>query len=127
MSEPDDPGFVTPIGVEDLNRLGMDSENNLYWDGRRVETRQRLSLTWWQNLGAFLVSAGAILGGVGAAVTGAKDGSEMLCQRGHPWYCAETKNVALKRKLPPLDKPQAATPETTSLRNARVSIGRIVR
>ena len=88
MTEPDPtdwPAEVERIGVGDLKRLGIDSKNQLYWDGRRVEVRQRLNLTRLQTVAAIVVSIAAILGGLGGFFSGVTDASAFLCARNLHW------------------------------------------
>ena len=48
------------------NRLGFDRENNLYFDGKKLQTVKKYSLTFWQGLFAALTSLGVLFGGLGA-------------------------------------------------------------
>ena len=75
------PSGVQPIGIEDLDRLGLNADNELFWDGKRVEIRRALVLTSFQKVGAVIVSICAILGGIGALVSCAKDGAEFFSAR----------------------------------------------
>ena len=79
------PPDVRPIGVEDLGRLGLTPDNQLFWDGKRIEVRQALSLTRLQKLLAVIVSVFAILGSLGGFATGYNNASVFLCARGHDW------------------------------------------
>ena len=79
------PPDVTPIGVEDLDRLGLDGRNQLFWDGKRVEIRSRLDLTWLQKVLAVVVSICAVLGALGGFVTGFNNASVFLCARDIHW------------------------------------------
>jgi hypothetical protein len=84
------PPGVTQISVEDLEHLGIDSRDRLFWDGKRVEVRQAVVLTGLQKLLAFIIAICAVLGGVGGFVTGLNNGSVFLCARGHYWLsCPE--------------------------------------
>jgi hypothetical protein len=76
---------VTPIGVEDLDRLGLNERNQLFWDGRRVEIRNRLDLTGLQRALAIIVSLCAILGALGGFITGFNNASIFLCARNIHW------------------------------------------
>lgn len=76
------PPGVEPISVGDLGRLGIDPENQLFWDGRKIEIRRRLDLTRTQKFLALLVTIFAILGGLGAFLSGLDDGASFLCARG---------------------------------------------
>jgi len=79
------PRDVTPIAIEDLGRLGINSDNLLFWDGRRIEVRNRLDLSRVQKLVAGIVSVFAILGALGGFVTGLNNASIFLCGRGVQW------------------------------------------
>jgi hypothetical protein len=68
--------------VDDLNKLGINAQNELFWDGKRVEIRQRLRLSNTQKLAAALVTVFALLGGLGGFLSGLNDGSQFLCARG---------------------------------------------
>ena len=84
------PTEVRPIGVEDLERLGLNSENQLFWDGKRIEVRQTLTLTKLQKWLTVIVSVCAILGGLGGFVTGFNNATVFLCGRGITWLsCAK--------------------------------------
>lgn len=76
------PPGVEPISVDDLGRLGIDPENQLFWDGRKIEIRRRLDLTRTQKFLALVVTIFAILGGLGAFLSGLDDGASFLCARG---------------------------------------------
>ncbi len=79
------PSGVEPIGVDDLRRLGINRDNQLFWDGRRVEVRRPLVLTGFQKSVAVVVTVCAILGGLGGFVTGMNNASVFLCARGIHW------------------------------------------
>ena len=79
------PPDVAPIGIEDLERLGISADDQLFWDGRRIEVRQRLTLSRLQQIFAATVALCAILGGLGGAVTGLNNATVFLCARGHDW------------------------------------------
>jgi hypothetical protein len=64
---PEWPEGVHGISLDGLSLLGIDDENRLYWDGQRIAT---LTLTRWQKVGAFVVTASALIGAM-AAVTSA--------------------------------------------------------
>lgn len=87
VAAPDWPAQVRQISLEGLGLLGIDAAQRLYWDGKRIEVRRRLALSRWQKLGAFLVVAATVAGGVGAAVQAAVAVADFGCQRGlwHRW------------------------------------------
>jgi hypothetical protein len=75
------PSDVERISLEDLGRLGINARQELFWDGRRVEIRRRLTFTGFQKFVAFVVTICAILGGLGGFVTGFNNASVFLCAR----------------------------------------------
>lgn len=79
------PHGVEPISVDDLARLGINAQQELFWDGPRVEIRQRLTFTGFQKFIAFVVTICAILGGLGGFVTGFDNASVFLCARHMPY------------------------------------------
>ena len=79
------PEGVKKIEVSDLNRLGIDQRDQLYWDGRRIEIRRRLDLTRLQKTAAILVTLFAVLGGLGGFFSGFSDAAGFLCTRGVHW------------------------------------------
>jgi hypothetical protein len=88
-----------PISLDDLDRMGINSRNELFWDGKQVEVRSRLNLTWPQTLGAILVGAAAICGGLASA---ANDGSEFACRQWHV-FCGHEAPVS-PTAAPPASK-----------------------
>jgi hypothetical protein len=83
--QPPWPHDIRPIGVEDLGRLGLNADNQLFWDGKRIEVRQEFTLTRLQKVLAVIVSIFAVLGGLGSFVTGFNNASVFFCSRGHDW------------------------------------------
>ena len=78
------PHGVKPIEVDDLRRLGIGKDDQLFWDGRRIEIRRPLVLTGVQKSFAVIVTIFAILGGFGGFVTGMQNGSLYFCAREAP-------------------------------------------
>lgn len=89
-----------PIGIEDLQRIGINASNELFWDGKRIEIRRPLILSLPQKIVASIVSLCAILGGLGALMSGMKDGAEYLCPRGIQWLGCPSSS---ERAGPPQD------------------------
>ncbi|HVY17425.1 MAG TPA: hypothetical protein VHB27_19540 [Rhodopila sp.] len=75
------PDGVEPVGVEDLNRLGIDSRNQLYWDGQRIEIRRVLELTRLQKWFAAMAAVVGLLAGLSTIATGLNNASVFLCAR----------------------------------------------
>ena len=84
MSDAGQPGWpngVTPIQVPDLKRLGINEQNELFWDGRHVEIRRSLTLSRFQKFITIIVTFCAVLGALGGFVTGFNNASVFLCAR----------------------------------------------
>jgi hypothetical protein len=84
MSDAGQPGWpngVRPILVPDLKRLGINEQNELFWDGRHVEIRRSLTLTRFQKFITIIVTLCAVLGALGGFVTGFNNASVFLCAR----------------------------------------------
>lgn len=75
------PEGVDPVSLEDLGRLCINRDNQLFWDGRRIEVKRRLDLSPLEKAAAVIVTVMAILGGLGGFATGFNDASEFLCVR----------------------------------------------
>jgi hypothetical protein len=71
--------------MEDLNRLGIDAQHQLYWDGHRIEIRRLIVLTRvqkWFATGAAIVG---LLAGLATIATGLNNASIFLCARHVTW------------------------------------------
>jgi hypothetical protein len=79
------PPGVEPISLDDLQRLGINATNELFWDGKHVEVRRQLVFTRFQKIFGIAVSVFAILGALGGFVTGVNNASVFLCARGYHW------------------------------------------
>ncbi len=92
------PAGVEQIGLEDLGRLGINKNDQLFWDGRRIELRQSLALTGFQKAIAGTAALCAVLGALGGFVTGFNNASVFLCTRGVDWLtCPDAQG---QEKLP---------------------------
>lgn len=78
---PDWPEGVQAISWDNIGRLGVGRDGRLYWDGRQVETRRRLDLTFWQKVIAAVSGFAIIAGGCGGLVQGIAAGYELGCKR----------------------------------------------
>lgn len=52
---------IKTIGMDDLDRLGVDETNKLYWDGKPIVTEERIALALWVNVAVIVGSAAAAL------------------------------------------------------------------
>ena len=81
FGQPGWPNGVRPILVPDLKGLGINEQNELFWDGRHVEIRRSLTLTRFQKFITIIVTFCAVLGALGGFVTGFNNASVFLCAR----------------------------------------------
>jgi hypothetical protein len=79
------PSGVEPIGVEDLNRLGIDREHQIYWEGRPIEIRKSIVLTGFQKFIASVVTVVGLLAALATFATGVNNASAFLCARHVTW------------------------------------------
>jgi hypothetical protein len=86
------PDGVVPIRVADLKKIGIDKNRQLFWDGQKIEIRRRLDLTRPQKLIALIVTAAAILGGLGGFLSGLADTDTL--------FCTHNNHYAICRLLP---------------------------
>jgi hypothetical protein len=73
----------------DLSRLAISDDGKLYWDGKPVEVRRRLSLSPEQVMAAAIVAVFLVIGAIGAAAQGSLALRDWGCRLG--WtanYCA---------------------------------------
>jgi|HubBroStandDraft_6_1064221.scaffolds.fasta_scaffold252857_3 hypothetical protein len=78
------PAGVRGISIDETDLLGVDGEGRLYWNGKPVEVSQRLTLSWWQEVAALIVSAFVIIGAIGSAAQGWAAYNTWACTVG--WY-----------------------------------------
>ena len=65
--------------MTDLSRLSIDYDGRLYWDGKPVEVRRRISMSQAQVVGASIVAPFVVIGALASAVVAAR---EFACQFG---------------------------------------------
>jgi hypothetical protein len=94
---PNWPEGVREINVENLASLGINDSGELFWNGRRIEVRRRLRLSWWQNAGAAAVVIATVLGGLGGFAQGAVAVVDFGCAR-KSWtsWCAAVPQPAIQ-------------------------------
>ena len=93
-----------PITFDDLERLQINSANELFWDGKRVETKGRLDLSRWQKFWAVIATIAAVLGGIATAVN---SGTQFTCKE---WlvFCGHSDLRTGALIAPPLPKQPVA-------------------
>jgi hypothetical protein len=73
---------VHPVEMTDLSRLAIDRDGRLYWDGKPVEVRRRISMSRAQVIGASIVAAFVVIGAISSAIQGAVAARELACRLG---------------------------------------------
>ena len=59
------------VSLEDLDHLGVkDDSGELCWRGRPVQIKRTISLSFWQKLGAVIVTGFTVIGALGAMAQG---------------------------------------------------------
>ena len=75
------PPDVEPLVNEEFEKLGRNSRNELFWDGKRLITRSQFLLTWPKRIIAIL----AAIASLATIATGLNNASIFLCARGITW------------------------------------------
>ena len=57
---------INPISLQGTTLLGMDEENNLYWDGKLIEVRKKFSLNTFERLLAVIGIIAALASAIAA-------------------------------------------------------------
>ena len=96
---------AAPSPTMDLSRLSIDNNGHLYWDGKPVEVRRRVSLSAGQILAAMVIGLFVIIGGIGAAINGSTAAFEWGCKLG--WIRS---NCAAPALLLPPPRPRVDIP-----------------
>lgn len=78
------PKGVRQITLEKMDGLGIDENDRLHWDGRPVQMVQRLDLTKWQAIGAFLVGFAVVVTALATLVVAGVSYHEWACKTGWP-------------------------------------------
>ena len=69
MSEPGWAKHVRTVNFQDIGRLGVSADGRtLYWDGKPVVVRKKISLTWWQFTLALIAALGSFASGLVAVL-----------------------------------------------------------
>ena len=72
----------------DLNRLSIDDDGRLYWDGKPVEVRRRLAMSPVQIAAAIVVAVFIAVGAIGSALQATATVHEWSCRVGLTNFCA---------------------------------------
>jgi len=51
---------IREITWDDIGKLGVDENNQLYWNGKPIVTKGKIILEWWINLAAIITAVSAI-------------------------------------------------------------------
>jgi hypothetical protein len=95
------PKGVRPmISLDEVAGIGVDANGDLYWHGKRVETRTRVRLTWLQIIYAAIIAIATVGGACGAVAQGWAAYNDWACKVG--WSA-----VACPPEPPPLPPPSS--------------------
>jgi len=75
------PDGVERLFIEDMQKLGRNSKNELFWDGKPIVTRNQYVFTNYQRALAIL----AIIASLATILTGLNNASVFMCGRGVNW------------------------------------------
>lgn len=73
------PTGILPISLDGLGYLGVGPDGQIYWDGKPIEVRKSFTLTWYQRLGAILVTLSALIAAIAAGVSAYADLEMLRC------------------------------------------------
>lgn len=73
---------IRSVGVMDLTRLSIDDDGRLYWDGKPVEVRRRLTMSRAQIIGASIIGVLVAIAAIGAGIQGVATTYEWACRAG---------------------------------------------
>lgn len=76
------PEGVRPIGIDELDNLGVDARGGIYWHGKLFKVEKRLSLSSWQKMGAIIVTVSAFFASIATVVQGWVMYHEWACKTG---------------------------------------------
>jgi hypothetical protein len=75
------PPDVEPLVLEEFEKLGRNPDNELFWDGKHLVTRNQYQFTRPQTVLAIL----AALASIATVATGVNNASIFMCARGVTW------------------------------------------
>src|SRR5262245_22571730 len=81
------PKGVRPIGIDEVDGIGVDANGDLYWHGKRVETRTRVKLTPLQMTYGVIIAVATMVGAGGALAQGWAAYNDWACKVGWPAVC----------------------------------------
>jgi hypothetical protein len=104
------PSDVEPLFIEDMQKLGRNKRNELFWDGKPIVTRNQYVFTNYQRALAIL----AIIASVATILTGLNNAAVFMCGRGVDWLgCPLLPQPAAAKiflELPPTPAPAVPGP-----------------
>jgi len=52
---------IRPVSLEQLDKLGIDENNKLHWNGKPVVIDEKVSLQWWLNVAAVAAALATVV------------------------------------------------------------------
>ena len=81
------PDGVRPVGMEELDNLGINRSGVLHWNGNILTIERRLSLSFWQKCTQVIVTAMAALVSISTIVQGVAAYNSWACTVKWPGIC----------------------------------------
>ena len=100
------PKDVRPIGMSEVDGLGIDSDGRLYWNGKPVEIiGRRIDLTWTQTVVAIAVAVFTAIAALGTLAQGGVAYHDWACRNKEPSIiaCPMTINAPVQHRGPDSD------------------------
>ena len=96
---------VHAVNTMDLTRLSIDNDGRLYWNGKPVEVRRRITMSRAQAIGTSLIASFIVIGALGSAIQATAVVHDWACRNGWTSNCALPAPPAMPRPSPRLDIP----------------------
>jgi hypothetical protein len=90
-----------PVGAMDLTRLSIDDNGQLYWDGKPVEVRRRLTLSRGQVVGTALIALFIVGGALSSGIQAAATVHDWACRAGWASGCVAADPTPVGSIAPP--------------------------
>ncbi len=90
---------IKRITIAQLDMLGVDDQQNLYWDGKRLKVERRFKLSGLQQVSAGLILIATIVAAIGTAF----QGWAAVCQAEFVWAasaCPVAKQERVEKGIP---------------------------
>jgi hypothetical protein len=70
---------ITSIRMDDLEKLQIDDSNNLYWNGKKIQTTVEVRLERWSKWAAIFGASGVVVSSIISLIRASVDFYRWLC------------------------------------------------